>query len=137
MGTPLTMLVFLGALSAASAAFAGDDCFVPMKDWQPREAVRSMAEAQGWTIRRIKVDDGCYEIRGHDAQGRAFEVTVDPATLAIVESEFEGDGDRDDGSGGKGRRGDGADGQRQPSGLVAPPSEGLPGNGATPSFQAD
>lgn len=133
MGTPLRMLVFLGALSAAGAALAGEDCFVPMKDWQPREAVRSMAQAQGWMIRRIKVDEGCYEIRGHDAQGRAIEVKVDPATLDILEFEHEGDDDRD----GKGRSSDGAHGQRQPSGPVEPASDDLPGNGAPPPFQAN
>jgi uncharacterized membrane protein YkoI len=62
---------------------------VPMADWQPRAAVQQMAEAQGWTVRRIKIDDGCYEIDATDADGRAFEVKVDPATLAIVELEFE------------------------------------------------
>lgn len=48
-----------------------------------------MAEAQGWTIRRIKIDDGCYEIAGSDAEGRAIEVKVDPATLKILRIEYE------------------------------------------------
>lgn len=81
--------VFLG-LSGAGMARAGDDeCFVPMADWQPRESVQKMAEAQGWIVRRIKTDDGCYEIKGRDASGRGIEVKVDPATLAVVEIEYE------------------------------------------------
>lgn len=91
----LTILAFLTALPAG-AALADDDCFVPMADWQPREAVAEFAIAQGWEVRRIKIDDGCYEIDGRDAQGRAIEVKLHPGTLQIVEFEFEDDSDDDE-----------------------------------------
>ena len=45
----------LATLLTASMARAGDDCAVPMTDWQPRSAVAAMATAQGWTIRRIRI----------------------------------------------------------------------------------
>ena len=90
MRKTLTILAFLTALPAG-AALADDDCFVPMADWQPREAVAEFAIAQGWEVRRIKIDDGCYEIDGRDATGRAIEVKLHPGTLQIVEFEFEDD----------------------------------------------
>lgn len=90
MRKTLTILAFLAALPAG-AALADDDCFVPMADWQPREAVAEFAISQGWEVRRIKIDDGCYEIDGRDAQGRAIEVKLHPGTLQIVEFEFEDD----------------------------------------------
>ena len=90
MRKTLTILAFLAALPAG-AAFADDDCFVPMADWQPREAVAEFASSQGWEVRRIKIDDGCYEIDGRDATGRAIEVKLHPGTLQIVEFEFEDD----------------------------------------------
>ena len=93
MRKTLTILAFLAALPAG-AALADDDCFVPMADWQPREAVAEFAIAQGWEVRRIKIDDGCYEIDGRDAQDRAIEVKLHPGTLRIVEFEFE---DEDEG----------------------------------------
>lgn len=92
MTKSLTILGFL-AVFPASAALADDDCFVPMADWQPRDAVARLADENGWTVRRIKVDDGCYEIDGRDAEGRLIEVTVHPATLAVIEFEYE---DHDD-----------------------------------------
>lgn len=95
MRKTLTILAFLTALPAG-AALADDDCFVPMADWQPREAVAEFALAQGWEVRRIKIDDGCYEIDGRDAQGRAIEVKLHPGTLQIVEFEFEDDNDDDE-----------------------------------------
>ncbi|MFX0540995.1 PepSY domain-containing protein [Roseovarius sp. S4756] len=91
--TTLGFLVFL----PAGAALADDDCFVPMAEWQPRDAVARLAEQNGWIVRRIKIDDGCYEIKGHDAQGREIEVTIHPATLEVIEFEYEDDdhSDRD------------------------------------------
>ena len=92
MKKTLTILGFLAVLPAG-AALADDDCFVPMADWQPREAVARLAEENGWTVRRIKIDDGCYEIDGSDAEGRRIEVTVHPATLEVIEIEYEDDDD--------------------------------------------
>lgn len=93
MRKTLTILALLAALPAG-AALADDDCFVPMADWQPREAVAGFAVTQGWKVRRIKIDDGCYEIDGRDAQGRAIEVKLHPGTLQIIEFEFEDDDQR-------------------------------------------
>jgi hypothetical protein len=95
MRKTLTILAVLATLPAGMA-LADDDCFAPMADWQPRPAVMQLAADQGWTVRRIRIDDGCYEIDGRDAQGRAIEVKIHPATLAIVEIEFEDAHDSDD-----------------------------------------
>lgn len=72
---------------AAGTALADDDCDVPMERWQSREAVRSMIAARGWRLHRLKLDDGCYEAHLTDADGRRLEVTIDPATLEILEIE--------------------------------------------------
>ena len=92
MKTTLTILTFL-ALFPAGAAVADDDWFVPMAEWQRREAVARLGDEKGWTVRRIKIDDGCYEIDGRDANGRRIEVTVHPSTLDIIEFEYEDDDD--------------------------------------------
>jgi hypothetical protein len=72
------------AVLPVADALAEDDCFVPMSDWQPREAVAKLAKESGWKVRRIKIDDGCYEIDGQDADGRRIEVTVHPGTLQVI-----------------------------------------------------
>ncbi|WP_027996378.1 PepSY domain-containing protein [Simplicispira psychrophila] len=69
---------------ATLPTFADDDCKAPMEHWQSREAVRQMAAREGWQIQRLKIDDGCYEIRGTDAQGRAFKAKIDPETLKVL-----------------------------------------------------
>ena len=63
---------------------AGDDCDVPVRRWQSRDAVRQMAAQKGWELERLKIDDGCYEIRGRDAEGRRFKAKLDPETLEPV-----------------------------------------------------
>ena len=69
---------------AALPAVASSDCDAPAARWQSREAVRQMAAQQGWQVQRLKIDDGCYEIRGRDAQGRSFKAKLDPQTLRVV-----------------------------------------------------
>ncbi|MGB6102053.1 MAG: PepSY domain-containing protein [Comamonas sp.] len=79
--TPL----FVAALAlAALPALASDDCDAPVERWQSREAVQQMAASQGWTVQRLKIDDGCYELRATDAQGRSIKAKVDPETLQII-----------------------------------------------------
>ena len=92
MKTTLTILAMLAVLPAG-AAFGDDDCLVPMADWQPRAAVAQLAAENGWSVRRIKIDDGCYEIDGSDADGRPIEVKIHPATLQVIEFEYEDDDD--------------------------------------------
>ena len=74
-------------LALATGPVLADDCNVPMAGWQPREAVRTMVEARGWRLDRIKIHDGCYEVHATDADGRRFEATIDPATLSVLQVE--------------------------------------------------
>lgn len=69
---------------ATLPTFADDDCKAPMEHWQSRDAVRQMGAREGWHIQRLKIDDGCYEIRGTDAQGRDFKAKIDPETLKVL-----------------------------------------------------
>lgn len=91
-GTVLISLVLSGA------ALAGNDCTDPVADWQPRDALRQQLEQHGWEIQRIKVDDGCYEVRGIDKNGNAFKAKYAPASLRIrkLEIKFDQDGDAAD-----------------------------------------
>lgn len=95
--------VLIAALTLTTLGFgtalADDDCEAPLADWQPRSAVQQLAQSKGWTVQRIKVDDGCYEIKGRDANGQRIEVKIHPATLAVVEIETEDDDD-EEGEGG-------------------------------------
>ncbi len=87
-------LAALGAFLAAAPVLAGDDCDVPVSQWQSRDAVMRRAAQQGWKVQRLKIDDGCYEILGRDDQGREFKAKLDPKTLEPVKMKRR-DRDRD------------------------------------------
>jgi hypothetical protein len=87
------------SLLLAGAALADDDCNEPVSDWQPRETLRQQVERQyGWSVQRIKVDDGCYELKGSDRKGNRIEARYAPATLRLrkLEIHFRGNGDAQD-----------------------------------------
>ncbi|MDR0810433.1 MAG: PepSY domain-containing protein [Gemmobacter sp.] len=86
---PILILMILGAGPvAATAASADDHCDRPMRDWRPREAVEAKARELGVEVRRIRTDDGCYEIHGRMADGRSVEIEMDPVTLMVLETEY-------------------------------------------------
>jgi hypothetical protein len=91
-----TVLIAALALTTlgGGAALADDDCDAPMADWQPRTAVQQLAVSKGWTVEHIKIDDGCYEIKGRNENGEKLEAKIHPSTLTIVKLETEG-GDED------------------------------------------
>lgn len=80
---PIVLTLSLLAISAS--ALADDDCTDPVADWQPRENLRQQLEQQGWTVQRIKVDDGCYEVKGYDANGHRVKAEYAPASLNLME----------------------------------------------------
>ncbi|PKQ13111.1 MAG: PepSY domain-containing protein [Alphaproteobacteria bacterium HGW-Alphaproteobacteria-1] len=127
MKQTLIALSLVALLPAGAALADDDDCKVPRDQWQPREAAMQAAEQNGWTVRKFKIDDGCYEIEGRDANGREIEVKLDPATLAVVKMEFEDDDDDDRGNARN----------PAPAGTVAPPQNGLFGNGAAPTVKVN
>lgn len=124
----LIAAALLGALASGTALADDDECKAPMTQWQPREAVAEMAKARGWTVRRLKVDDGCYQIRGEDENGRAFKAKIDPASLAVVRLKRKGD----DGERSEGRRRDRTVQPEPGSPAATPPASGLFGSGSAP-----
>lgn len=87
--------LFIASCLLSGAVLAGDDCTDPVTDWQPKEQLRQMLTDKGWDVKRIKVDDGCYEVKGLDRKGHRVEATFSPATLKLMELEIKFDGSED------------------------------------------
>jgi len=49
--------------------------------WQSPEELERQMIAEGWTVRRIKEDGGCYEAYGTTPEGQRVEAYFDPVTL--------------------------------------------------------
>ena len=79
-------LLLLTLLATSSTAFAGTDkCKAGPKDqWQPMAALEKKLTAEGWKIKKAKIDDGCYEVYGTDPQGKQAEIHFHPKTFDAI-----------------------------------------------------
>ena len=74
----------------SGAALAGANCpKYPKNEWLSQAEAKSRIEAQGYKIRKFKIDGNCYEIYGFNKDGKKAEVYFDAKTLAVVKSEIE------------------------------------------------
>ncbi|MBX9682239.1 MAG: PepSY domain-containing protein [Hyphomicrobium sp.] len=66
---------------SAPSAWSKEICSVPKAQWKPQGALTQKLESQGWKIRNLKIDSGCYEVYGTDSSGKARETHFNPQTL--------------------------------------------------------
>lgn len=86
----LKFLATVALIGFSGAAFAKADCTAhPKSEWMKESDARAKLEAEGYKIKKFKVDDNCYEIYGHNKDGRKVEIYYDTKTLAVVKSEVE------------------------------------------------
>lgn len=85
MKSLISLVLFLPILFLSGAVSADDDCTTPVAGWQSREVLREQLEKKGWDVQRIKVDDGCYEVKGINNEGNKFKATYEPTSLQIIE----------------------------------------------------
>lgn len=91
-----TIALGLSILLLSGATLADSDCEESIASWQPRENLRMQLEANGWTVYRIKVDDGCYEVKALDKNGERVEASFSPTSLELLKVEHEDDEDEDE-----------------------------------------
>ena len=49
--------------------------------WQSQDALKEKLIGEGWSIRKTKVDGGCYELYGTTPEGDRAEAYFDPITF--------------------------------------------------------
>ncbi|MBI1170928.1 PepSY domain-containing protein [bacterium] len=92
------ILLSLIASLAFSAARAEIECTAGMANWKPVADLVAAAEQLGWTVTKVRADDGCYHVRATDRNGRAVQAVFDPETLKLLGrsgDDNEGKGDHD------------------------------------------
>jgi hypothetical protein len=87
----LFVSIVISLVFFSAATLADEKCTDPIAQWQPREVLKTKLEQQGWVVKRIRIDDGCYEVRAIDAQGRRVKATFAPASLTLLELELKHD----------------------------------------------
>jgi hypothetical protein len=79
--------VIVLAIAAAGPAFAQGKCATgPKAKWQPKSALESQLRADGYTVRQIKVEGGCYEVYATDKDGKRANMAYNAETLEKLEN---------------------------------------------------
>ena len=80
-------LVATIALVAASPALANGKCsFAPKSKWQPKEALQRQLESDGYNVRQIKIEGGCYEVYAVDREGKRANMAYNAETLEKLDN---------------------------------------------------
>jgi hypothetical protein len=89
MNTSIIKLVAISAISALSlSAFASPECTnEPRNKWMAQSDVKAKLENQGYTVKRVKTEDSCYEVYAQTKDGKRVELYVDPVDAKIIEEE--------------------------------------------------
>jgi hypothetical protein len=79
--------VLLASVAGIGSAAAAETCSVPQAEWQPKEVLQQKLEAEGWKIKTIKIDQGCYEVYGTDGAGKRMETYFDPKSFEVMKED--------------------------------------------------
>lgn len=79
---PLALAAAIGLSATPAFATGVIKCKAgPQSGWKSQDALKSKLVAEGWTVRKSKVDGGCYEVYGTTPQGDRVEAYFHPVTL--------------------------------------------------------
>lgn len=83
--TYLFSLALFCMAAVGSAQAHGDfSCDVPKTEWKTQMELQRKLTAEGWKIRQVKTDNGCYEVYGFDEKGQRIEIYFNPKTFEKV-----------------------------------------------------
>ena len=76
--------VLLSTCATAALAHGDVRCDVPKAEWKPQMELQSKLVGEGWKVRKVQVENGCYEVYGFDAKGERVEAFFNPKTFERV-----------------------------------------------------
>ncbi|MEE4235968.1 MAG: PepSY domain-containing protein [Anderseniella sp.] len=71
------------ALMSGTALASSSDCNEPRDKWMSMDQARAKVTAMGYDVRKLEVDDGCYEAYA-TKDGKRLEIYLNPVTAEIV-----------------------------------------------------
>ena len=82
----LTVLALLAVAAAGPALAEGKCTSAPKSKWRPRSALEAQLQADGYSIRQIKVEGGCYEVYATDKDGKRANMAFNAETLEKLDN---------------------------------------------------
>lgn len=81
----LKTIALLAAFAPMLAWAHGDvSCSEPRAEWKARVDLQKKLKGAGWTIRDIRIANGCYEVYGFDEKEMKVEAFFNPKTFERV-----------------------------------------------------
>jgi hypothetical protein len=79
-------LFILAACALSFNAFAHGDvkCEVPKPEWKGQMELQKKLTGEGWKVRKVQVENGCFEVYGFDDKGERVEAWFNPKTFERV-----------------------------------------------------
>jgi hypothetical protein len=72
----------IGFAAAPASATGAIKCKAgPQSGWQSQATLKAKLVKEGWTVRKSKVDGGCYEVYGTTPKGEKVEAYFHPVSL--------------------------------------------------------
>lgn len=84
----LLVTLTIAATAVATGAYAKNKCNVPVSEWQPRKVLQSKLEGDGWKVRSIRTEDGCYEALAVNAKGEDVAAFFNPKSLEAIDMQI-------------------------------------------------
>ena len=81
-----TTILFAMALLISGSVYAHGDvaCAEPKAEWRPSVQLQKQLKESGWSVRKIKASNGCYEVYGFDENKKRVEAFFNPRTFERV-----------------------------------------------------
>ncbi len=74
-------------MAAAGPALAAGTCSTaPKSKWQAKSALESQLQADGYKVRQIKTEGGCYEVYATDKDGKRANMAFNAETLEKLDN---------------------------------------------------
>jgi hypothetical protein len=75
------------AVIAVSPAYAAGKCAAgPKSQWQAKSALESQLQTEGFTVKQIKTESGCYEVYATDKDGKRVNMAYNAQTLEKLDN---------------------------------------------------
>jgi hypothetical protein len=81
-----SVLVTLMIVVAGPALAAGNCSTAPKSKWQSKSALESQLQADGYKVRQIKTEGGCYEVYATDKDGKRANMAFNAETLEKLDN---------------------------------------------------
>ena len=87
MKTMFALAALAIAAVAVGPAYAAGKCAAgPKSEWQPKSALESQLQTEGFTVKQIKIESGCYEVYATDKGGKRVNMAYNAQTLEKLDN---------------------------------------------------